>query len=241
MRTFLLGAPAPELTQHLCRFKTRTATKEHQNQPLRRWRHKAPVLLLPLYTPLRRTWLRGRRAPPAGCPSPRQRRAPRGAGDANAPTTGHAAGSQRAPPRPAPACDRPGRAAPRRAAPGPEMPLFSVPKEVAVGTAMLGVAFATGILAGKHRLPSTHAEAGGPQHSPCPRRKGDRGAAAGTPWRTGGSPRLRAGPGGRRGIGAALRAGIGGSCRGKYADAIRGQAAPCNPATAARGQGASKG
>uniref|UniRef100_A0A8C4UNI1 Catechol-O-methyltransferase domain containing 1 n=1 Tax=Falco tinnunculus TaxID=100819 RepID=A0A8C4UNI1_FALTI len=29
------------------------------------------------------------------------------------------------------------------------MPLFSVPKEVAVGTAMLGVAFATGMLAGK--------------------------------------------------------------------------------------------
>ncbi|XP_027316276.1 catechol O-methyltransferase domain-containing protein 1 [Anas platyrhynchos] len=29
------------------------------------------------------------------------------------------------------------------------MPLFSVPKEVAVGTAMLGVAFATGLLAGK--------------------------------------------------------------------------------------------
>ncbi|NXV70864.1 CMTD1 protein, partial [Atlantisia rogersi] len=36
---------------------------------------------------------------------------------------------------------------------GPEMPLFSVPKEVAVGTAMLGVAFATGMLAGKRRLP----------------------------------------------------------------------------------------
>ncbi|POI34701.1 hypothetical protein CIB84_001547 [Bambusicola thoracicus] len=33
------------------------------------------------------------------------------------------------------------------------MPLFSVPKEVAVGTAMLGVAFATGLLAGK-RYPS---------------------------------------------------------------------------------------
>ncbi|PKU34008.1 catechol o-methyltransferase domain-containing protein 1 [Limosa lapponica baueri] len=33
------------------------------------------------------------------------------------------------------------------------MPLFSVPKEVAVGTAMLGVAFATGMLAGK-RYPS---------------------------------------------------------------------------------------
>ncbi|NWS40039.1 CMTD1 protein, partial [Probosciger aterrimus] len=32
---------------------------------------------------------------------------------------------------------------------GHEMPLFSVPKEVAVGTAMLGVAFATGMLAGK--------------------------------------------------------------------------------------------
>ncbi|KAF1410556.1 Catechol O-methyltransferase domain-containing protein 1, partial [Spheniscus mendiculus] len=36
---------------------------------------------------------------------------------------------------------------------GPEMPLFSVPKEVAVGTAMLGVAFATGMLAGKRRHP----------------------------------------------------------------------------------------
>ncbi|NWH17642.1 CMTD1 protein, partial [Grus americana] len=36
---------------------------------------------------------------------------------------------------------------------GPEMPLFNVPKEVAVGTAMLGVAFATGMLAGK-RYPS---------------------------------------------------------------------------------------
>ncbi|KFV65144.1 Catechol O-methyltransferase domain-containing protein 1, partial [Dryobates pubescens] len=36
---------------------------------------------------------------------------------------------------------------------GPEMPLFGVPKEVAVGTAMLGVAFATGVLAGK-RYPS---------------------------------------------------------------------------------------
>ncbi|XP_051473780.1 catechol O-methyltransferase domain-containing protein 1 [Apus apus] len=33
------------------------------------------------------------------------------------------------------------------------MPLFSVPKEVAVGTAMLGIAFATGMLAGK-RYPS---------------------------------------------------------------------------------------
>eukprot|EP00076_Gallus_gallus_P022411 XP_015143781.1 catechol O-methyltransferase domain-containing protein 1 [Gallus gallus] len=39
------------------------------------------------------------------------------------------------------------------ASPRPEMPLFSVPKEVAVGTAMLGVAFATGLLAGK-RYPS---------------------------------------------------------------------------------------
>ncbi|NXP80809.1 CMTD1 protein, partial [Ramphastos sulfuratus] len=36
---------------------------------------------------------------------------------------------------------------------GPKMPLFSVPKEVAVGTAMLGVAFATGMLAGR-RYPS---------------------------------------------------------------------------------------
>ncbi|NWZ06596.1 CMTD1 protein, partial [Agelaius phoeniceus] len=36
---------------------------------------------------------------------------------------------------------------------GSKMPLLSVPKEVAVGTAMLGVAFATGVLAGK-RYPS---------------------------------------------------------------------------------------
>lgn len=53
-----------------------------------------------------------------------------------------------APPRPAPpcACDRAARRLSRSA-----MPLFSVPKEVAVGTAMLGVAFATGLLAGKRR------------------------------------------------------------------------------------------
>ncbi|NXY27725.1 CMTD1 protein, partial [Pomatorhinus ruficollis] len=37
---------------------------------------------------------------------------------------------------------------------GSKMPLLSVPKEVAVGTAMLGVAFATGMLAGKRRPPS---------------------------------------------------------------------------------------
>ncbi|NWQ66729.1 CMTD1 protein, partial [Neopipo cinnamomea] len=39
-----------------------------------------------------------------------------------------------------------------------EMPLLSVPKEVAVGTAMLGIAFATGVLAGKRRppTPGTH-------------------------------------------------------------------------------------
>ncbi|NWW34798.1 CMTD1 protein, partial [Panurus biarmicus] len=37
-----------------------------------------------------------------------------------------------------------------------KMPLLSVPKEVAVGTAMLGVAFVTGMLAGKRRaLPHT--------------------------------------------------------------------------------------
>ncbi|NXK89654.1 CMTD1 protein, partial [Formicarius rufipectus] len=35
-----------------------------------------------------------------------------------------------------------------------EMPLLSVPKEVAVGTAMLGIAFATGVLAGKRRPPT---------------------------------------------------------------------------------------
>lgn len=38
-------------------------------------------------------------------------------------------------------------------APGSAMPLLSVPKEVAVGTAMLGVAFVTGMLAGKRRPP----------------------------------------------------------------------------------------
>ncbi|NXC52710.1 CMTD1 protein, partial [Aleadryas rufinucha] len=43
-----------------------------------------------------------------------------------------------------------------------KMPLLSVPKEVAVGTAMLGVAFATGMLAGKRRPPThaTHTESG---------------------------------------------------------------------------------
>ncbi|NXD49107.1 CMTD1 protein, partial [Corvus moneduloides] len=43
-----------------------------------------------------------------------------------------------------------------------KMPLPSVPKEVAVGTAMLGVAFATGMLAGKRRppTPATRTETG---------------------------------------------------------------------------------
>lgn len=55
---------------------------------------------------------------------------------------------QTAPPHLAPPCCTEPLAA---AFPRPEMPFFSVPKEVAVGTAMLGVAFATGLLAGKRR------------------------------------------------------------------------------------------
>lgn len=55
---------------------------------------------------------------------------------------------QTAPPHLAPPCCTDPLAA---AFPRPEMPFFSVPKEVAVGTAMLGVAFATGLLAGKRR------------------------------------------------------------------------------------------
>ncbi|NXJ90715.1 CMTD1 protein, partial [Corythaixoides concolor] len=49
---------------------------------------------------------------------------------------------------------------------GPEMPLFSVPKEVAVGTAMLGVAFVTGMLAGKRRPPPRRVGAAPSPYSP---------------------------------------------------------------------------
>uniref|UniRef100_A0A8V5G6D9 Catechol-O-methyltransferase domain containing 1 n=2 Tax=Melopsittacus undulatus TaxID=13146 RepID=A0A8V5G6D9_MELUD len=105
----------------------------------------------------------GKRSPPA---SKAQHRAPRGTcgtsntalpggrGRSSSPGPPHSAPPHMppgpAPPaasaRPTPVCDR---AAPLPSRLGPEMPLFSVPKEVAVGTAMLGVAFATGMLAGK--------------------------------------------------------------------------------------------
>lgn len=109
---------------------------------------------------------------PPRSPAPRpagRRRRPRAAPRHATPRC--AAPPRAARPRPAPACDRPGprRAAlTRRAAPGPEMPLFSVPKEVAVGTAMLGVAFATGMLAGKRRPPQNAHAGVRAAPSPCP-------------------------------------------------------------------------
>ncbi|XP_066047567.1 LOW QUALITY PROTEIN: catechol O-methyltransferase domain-containing protein 1 [Chamaea fasciata] len=115
---------------------------------------------------------RGGRTRPAGDPSSRHpSRARHGAGRVEGTVSGSktspgAAGppARAARPRPpgaggaqrsAPRVTGPARAAPccSPLAPGSTMPLLSVPKEVAVGTAMLGVAFVTGMLAGK-RYPS---------------------------------------------------------------------------------------
>lgn len=133
---------------------------------------------------------RTRRASSRGhaCPAPPRREEER-PGAAPRRTAPPPAGP--APPRrPAPRVTGPGRAVLSRCAPpGPEMPLFSVPKEVAVGTAMLGVAFATGMLAGKRR-PRPRGLGTAPS-SPCPPprgRAGDGGAQAGLPRGAGGTP-----------------------------------------------------
>lgn len=130
-------------------------------------------------------------------------------------------------PAPRPRVTGLGRAALTR----PEMPLFSVPKEVAVGTAMLGVAFATGMLAGKRRPPQNAHAGVRAAPSPCPPPGPDRG-----PRRPGHAP---APPppiaGGRRGsipLGAPLsgagpgRAGISLSRGGKYSDVLEAEPLP---------------
>lgn len=134
--------------------------------------------------------------------------------------------------------DRAGRAAPRcRAAPlpAPKCPFSACPKKWLSGRRCWGSPSPRGSSQVSTVSPARMRKQGGRSTPLVP---AGRGTAAGLPLRTSGSPRLRAGPGGRRGSGAALRAGIWLSCGGKYTDAIRGQAAPYNPATAARGQGA---
>lgn len=82
------------------------------------------------------------------------------------------------------------------ASPRPEMPLFSVPKEVAVGTAMLGVAFATGLLAGKRRaLSSLRAAAtnGLPEPEPRPAAQLERSEPKSSPKRPATGPAAQAG------------------------------------------------